>query len=298
MTNARTATTNHKHRPLKELNLIDDFLFQEMLSHEDGEEFCRILLRTILNRPIQKVKIIPQKTISGIDTNHHGIRMDAYIEELSDTPLSPEAVIADSNAMPDIYDVEPNRQYEKHTLPRRMRYYHGILDTQFLSVGADYERLPNIVIITILPYDPFGKNRMVYTITNQCLEDSSIPYDDGARKIFLYTKGVAGNPSQELKDMLKYMETTISDNVTNPDIATIHHFVEKLKHKKEVGINYMKSWEIEKMYRQQGLAEGIKALVTTCQELGVSKSETTTKVMQKLSIKQADAEDYVRRFWQ
>lgn len=102
--------------------------------------------------------------------------MDAYIEELSDTPLPPEAVIADSNAMPGIYDVEPNRQYEKHTLPRRMRYYYGILDTQFLSVGADYDRLPHIVIITILPYDPFGKNRMVYTITNQCLEDSSIPY--------------------------------------------------------------------------------------------------------------------------
>lgn len=86
--------------------------------------------------------------------------------------------------------------------------------------------------------------------------------------------------------------------MTNPDIATIHHFVEKLKHKKEVGINYMKSWELEKMYRQQGLAEGIKALVTTCQELSVSKSKTTTKAMQKLSIKQADAEDYVRRFWQ
>lgn len=64
---------------------MDDFLFQEMLQQEgDGEEFCRILLGTILGRPIRKVRITPQKNILGIDTDRHGIRMDAYIEDISD----------------------------------------------------------------------------------------------------------------------------------------------------------------------------------------------------------------------
>lgn len=40
------------YRPLSELNLIDDFLFQQLLLQEgDGEEFCRILLSTILGKP-------------------------------------------------------------------------------------------------------------------------------------------------------------------------------------------------------------------------------------------------------
>lgn len=72
---------------------------------------------------------------------------------------------------------------------------------------------------------------MVYTIENQCVEDSSIPYEDGARKIFLYTRGTEGNPSQELKDMLKYIEETTKANVTNQTIETIHNLVRQVKQK-------------------------------------------------------------------
>lgn len=51
-------------RKLEELNLIDNFLFQEMLAQkEEGEEFARILLSTILDKNIRKVRIIPQKNI-------------------------------------------------------------------------------------------------------------------------------------------------------------------------------------------------------------------------------------------
>ena len=69
---------------------------------------------------------------------------------------------------------------------------------------------------------------MVYTIQNHCTEDASIPYDDGAKKIFLYTRGTEGSPSQELKDMLKYIEKSTNDNVTNQDIASIQELVTKV----------------------------------------------------------------------
>ncbi len=52
--------------------------------------------------------------------------------------------------MPDIYDIEPNQIYEKETLPKRLRYYHGLIATQVLAGGADYDQLPNVVIIFIL----------------------------------------------------------------------------------------------------------------------------------------------------
>lgn len=283
-------------------------MFQELLSQEgDGEEFCRILLSTILGKTIRKVRIMPQKNVLGIDTNRHGIRMDAYIEDISDEEIIPgmemlDAKIIDTDIMPDIYDVEPNNRYERQTLPKRMRYYHGLIDTQLLATDMDYQNLQNVVIITILPYDPFGKNRMVYTIQNQCVEDPSVLYDDGAKKIFLYTKGTEGNPSQELKDMLKYMEKTTDVNVTNENIDTIHRFVRKVKRRKEVGISYMKSWEIDRMNReegrQEGREEGLQALITTCQEFGLSYEETLSKVAQKFSLRQSSAEEYMQKYWE
>lgn len=243
-----------KFRKLEDLNLIDNFLFQQMLSQKgDGEEFARILLSTILGKPIRKVKIVPQKNILGLDTDRHGIRLDAYIQDVSDE-LIPN--LADAEIVPDIYDIEPNNSYEKESLPQRMRYYHGLIDTQLLSTGSGYENLPNVLIIVILPYDPFDKNRMVYTIKNSCVEDTTLPYNDGSGKIFLYTKGTEGNPSQSLKDMLKYIQESTVDNVTNQDIASIQQLVEKVKRKKEVDINYMKSWEYEKMVHDEAYHDG------------------------------------------
>jgi len=254
MNNEATTKNVRTFRRLEDLNLIDNFLFQQMLmQEEDGEKFARILLSTILGKKIRNVKITSQKNILGIDTDKHGIRLDAYIEDVSDAD-NPD--LADAEIIPDIYDIEPNNSYEKETLPKRTRYYHGLIDTQLLATGAGYDKLPNVIIIVILPYDPFDQNRMVYTIRNHCDEVPNLPYDDGARKIFLYTKGTQGNPSQSLKDMLKYIQESTKENVTNEDIASIEQLVNKVKHKKEVGINYMKSWEVEEMARKQGYQDG------------------------------------------
>ena len=50
-------TRKRTFRKLEDLNLIDNFLFQQVLIHEDGEEFAKILLSTILDKPIRRVKI-------------------------------------------------------------------------------------------------------------------------------------------------------------------------------------------------------------------------------------------------
>ena len=317
---------NPQHRRLEDLNLLDDFLFRQMLLQEDiGEEFCRILLSTILGKPIRRVHVIPQKDIPGIDTHQHGIRMDAYIKAVPDEPSLSSEPSLDAEVLPAIYDIEPNTRYEKETLPRRMRYYHGLIDTQLLTSDMSYLSLPEVVIITILPYDPFGKNRMVYTIQNQCLEETSLPYDDGAKKIFLYTKGTKGNPRQELCDMLKYLEETTAKNVTNQDIAAVESLVNKVKHKKEVSISYMKSWEWEQMIReeatQQGLQEGlqqglqqgqrigkeegitearqedIKIFIETCREFGASTEDTASKLAEKYHLSADDIQNYLESNW-
>ena len=56
--------------------------------------------------------------------------------------------------------------------------------------------------------------------------------------------------------MLKYMENSIAENVTNADIQAIHEQVDAVKRDKEVGVQYMKSWEREMLIREEGKEEG------------------------------------------
>ena len=90
---------------------------------------------------------------------------------------------------------------------RKLEDLHLLDDFLFGSMES-YTNLKNVFVILITPYDPFHLNRMVYTIRNACEEVPSLPYDDGAKTFFLYTKGTEGNPSTELLQLLHYMEHT------------------------------------------------------------------------------------------
>jgi len=235
-------------RTLKELNLLDNFLFHEVISYgSQGAVIIEKLLSTILGRKISNIKVIPQKTVYGCDTAYHGICLDAYIEG-----EDPE----DGETEPEVYDLEPNLYYEKKGLPYRTRFYHALIDSKLLETGNDYETMKNVYIIMILPYDPFGKNRMVYTIQNKCVEDEDVIYKDGVTIIYLFTKGTEGNPSKELSDMLKYFEDSREENAVNQDIREIHGIVKRVKSDREVSVNYMKSWEYEAWIRKEATREG------------------------------------------
>lgn len=56
--------------------------------------------------------------------------------------------------------------------------------------------------------------------------------------------------------MLRYIENSIEENVTNETIHLIHKGVQVIKQNKEVGVQYMKTWEREAMIREEGKVEG------------------------------------------
>ena len=210
-------------RTLKNLNLLDDFLFGTLVSHKEfGEAFCRELL----------------------------------------------------------YDLEAenakNRKKRQH-LPKRARFYRAIVDGYSLASGEDYGTLKDIYIIIILPYDPFDRDRIIYTIRNMCEEDPSMPYEDGARTIFLYTKGTKGNISKELRELLHYMEDTEEKNAVNSSLQKIQKMVEKVKEDKGVFLEYMKIWEQEQMIREEGMEAGIAAGKKEGIALGKAEQEKETE---------------------
>jgi len=66
-------------------------------------------------------------------------------------------------------------------------YY--LIDCKLLPANTPYAKLPDMFSIWILPYDPFGDDRIIYTVKNKVEENNQIVYNDGVTKIYLYTKG-------------------------------------------------------------------------------------------------------------
>lgn len=159
-----------------------------------------------------------------------------------------------------IYDVEPEgaeKNENMKTLARRVRFYHSKIDAESFESGMEYQKLKNVIVIFIMPKDPLGANRMVYTIESKCKELPDLPYDDGAKTIFLYTKGIAGNPKQELKELLLYMEQSCDDNAKSDTLKKFHQMVKRIKSDEEVSLEYMKIFEREQMIKERGFKEGI-----------------------------------------
>ena len=229
-------------RKLEQLNLLDDFLFGSILSYpEIGEEFCRKILKILLNVDMDRLHIVPQKVYYGSDTDRHGARLDVYIEEEKGTGT--------------IYDVEPDKNDDRElklALPRRVRFYHSKIDGRSLKAGDDYSKLKQVIVLMIMSYDPFGRDRVLYTIRSKCEEDPDMDYDDGAATCFFYTKGKKGELSEEARELLRYMEDSSAGNAQSERLKEIHSMVETVRQDEEVALEYMKVYEREQMIERRG----------------------------------------------
>ena len=193
----------------------------------------------------------------GVTKREAADSQPAYLFLLSPTNESPCEEKQDET----IYDVEPEKKDSEKvvtSLPKRVRFYHAKIDSENLKSGKDYHALKNVIIIMITPYDPFGLNRMVYTIQNGCVEEPQMSYDDGAKTLFLYTKGTAETPPEDLRQLLLYFEDTTEANASNEALKEIQSMVETVKRDKEVSIGYMKTFEMEQLLLDQGREEGRK----------------------------------------
>ena len=237
--------TGGKMRQLEELNLVDNFLVNSLTSHQIyGEPAARCILECILGRKLGKLQVIPQRFVQGEDTDKHGIRMDVYLDEEDG----------------ELFDMEPDNNSGKvdvAALPKRARFYHAKLDAGSLKAGERYRALRNVVVVFITTYDPFSLERMVYTVKNGCIEVPELPYEDGARTIFLYTQGTKGNPPEDLQELLHYMEHSSRENAKTESLQRLHEMVTAVKRDGKVGLAYMKSFEIEERIREEGIEVGL-----------------------------------------
>lgn len=192
-----------------------------------------------------------EKVYAGMNTDLRGARLDVCIEG--------DCVDIEGSEIPSVYDVEPDQNNKAKTVaafPKRSRFYHAIIDSRSLRSGEDFGKLKQVYVIFICNYDPFGYDRVLYTIKNRCLEEPEMDYDDGAETIVLYTKGKKGTISEELRQFLNYIENTDQSNAVNEDLKDIQKMVNVVKRDGEVSLRYMKSFEHDQLMYEEGREAG------------------------------------------
>ena len=281
----------YKKRKLEDLNVLDDFMFSAAASDEEvGKEFCRTVLSVLLQKELGEIQITAQKTILPCTPEMRGIRMDVEVKE----PLE------DTLPSLNVYDVEPHLRKEKY-FPRHNRFYQAKIDSRYIRNGErNFGNLPNLFVLTITEYDPFGKDQMIYTVSNSCREEPGLKYDDGLVFYYFNTKGKKGG-TPEIRAMLKYMMESTEKNVVNEDIRNLHRCVERVKVLPEVREEFMRfedviAWEKEKSH-EEGIEEGrIRMLIEISRESGLSDEKILKQLMDKCELTEKEAREYLVQY--
>lgn len=259
-------------RTLKDLNLMDKFLFDEAMEDKDN---MKTLLDIVLGQDTH-LKYPPQteKEFRNSKENRQ-IRLDVYAIDEDDV----------------VYDTEPQKQNTKN-LPKRSRLYQGLIDSNLLPPGSiDFNALNTVIIIMIMPFDLFGYELYQYTFRMKCEEISELELEDGATRIFLNSHGKHPefvNP--ELIELLEYMEKstdTVAKKCESKRIHQMHERITKLKSSKEMEIKYMQKWEEKEIERQEAYAEGERV----GKERGRTEGETRINKLTKYLLEQERTED-------
>ena len=205
-----------KKKDIQDLTIADDFMFGTVMR---DPTLCKPLLEEILNIKIKHLEYPERQKILDERYDSKSIRLDIYVEDNKKT----------------VYNIEMQTTRNKN-LPKRMRYYQGMIDLNILNKGIDYKKLNKSFVIFICTFDPFKKNRYIYTFKNICSEDTSILLKDDEIKVVVNVNGTFGNISNELKAVLDYISKGIANtNYTkNLDVA-----VQKVKNDEEWRHEYM-----------------------------------------------------------
>ena len=269
-------------KSLRQLNLLDRFLFAEAM--EDAETM-ETVLEIILGREVV-LKYLPQvEKEERVSPLYRYVRLDVLAVDTEDT----------------LYDTEV-QQKNTGNLLRRSRHYQALIDCKLLEPGeVDFNAMSNVYIITIAPFDLFGRGKYMYTFRMKCDEVPGLSLEDGTVRIFLNARGTnTDEVSEELIELLKYMEHT-DEATSNSCISTrIHEMqkkIEAIKSNEEVSIRFLKEYEALVLERREAREEGREEGLAAGREEGLTLGredkliQQVTKKLQKGKSQETIAEE-------
>ncbi len=237
----KESTTKREPKSLKELNLVDRFLFDELM---DMPGMYEKVLSILLEKKVSLLQRVETEKEFRVSPNLRSVRMD----------------VVGSDAMGKIYHTEMQKN-NTGNLIKRSRYYQSQIDVSLLEPGSvDFNQLNDTCMILIAPFDIFGRGLYRYTFRGVCEECPDLWLPDGAVRIFINTQGTNREEfSQEFLDFMEYITNStdkVAEKSNSPTIMEIHAGVQQIRLSEKMGVKYMQKWE-ERVYdRMEGREEG------------------------------------------
>ena len=280
-------------KTIKDLNLLDSFLFSELTENpENAKLIARIIIKRVFGWNVNDIQVETEKQFHGYIRGRKGIRLDLQVTEF------------DNQKVIRIYDLEPNKYTEKY-LAKRSRYYLSLTDAKLLGTSKKYKELPEYFSVWILPYDPFGDNRMVYTVKNMVVENPQLVYNEEVTRVFLYTDGEIGD-NDELRALLRYFIKTQESNAVDDELKKLQSVVSDIKNNEEAGERYMTieeviEYEKDDSYEKghtdgvnMGMNAGIDGCIRAFRKRGIDDTEIIEILVEEYDLSYEEAEQKVR----
>ena len=243
-------TTAYTRKAYKDLTFTDDYMFCRIL--ENDPEICRRLLELILDKDISRVELVDAQHSLSITSDIHSVRFDVYLNDEEGT----------------VFDIEM-QTVNKMEIPRRSRYYQGIIDIDHLGSGMGYEDLPDSYIIFICTFDMFGRGLSRYEFEEICKDDPTLKLGDGTHKVFINALGKRDELSDDMMALLDYLcgEEPASDLTRE-----IEERIVEAKSNRRWEREYVLFEEKLKKEREAGFAEGQDQMILLykyCKDNGI-----------------------------
>ena len=151
-------------------------------------------------------------------------------------------------------------------------------------------------MIFICNYDPFGRNRYVYTFENICREEPDLLFGDETVKVIVNTRGEIGEISEELKEVIRYLNDGTVSGQYSQELDTA---VTAVKSNEERRLEYMTLAMHDMEIREEALEEGRQEGRQEGREEGFTKGKDEERLfnirnaMKKLNLSVEKAMDFM-----
>ena len=253
-------------KPMEQLTIKDAFMFSAAMT-EDPEN-CRRCIELALGIEVGSVEVSEEKCLI-YNPEYKGVRLDVYANDGNNTH----------------YDVEMQVAKER-ALEKRSRYYHDQMDMDLLCSGQSYSELPDVHVIFVCDYDPFGEKKYRYTVQKTIREVPGRIYEDGANTTILSTKGENEEEvPKELVNFLKFVALPPEKSeqpFDDPYVTRLQQTIRKIKRSREMGKRYMTLQEYFREdlieAKEEGISEGVEQNLLSLIGKKLAKGKTIEQI--------------------
>jgi len=165
---------------VRQLNIIDDTLFQKMAEDID---FCEEMISTIMEQKIKVKKVVPQNSIKNLQGR--SVVLDALCETEDGKEFNVEVQKSDDD------------DHQK-----RVRYNASCVTANITEPGTKFEKVPDVTGIYISKFDMFKSGKTIYHIDRVIRETGEVQ-ENGLQEIYVNTKIDDGSDVAELMRIFK-----------------------------------------------------------------------------------------------